>query len=202
MPEKLIYPSATRNAGAIIQCLSQYLPAEGRILEIASGLGQHISGLAARFPAISWQPSDPDAEARASISAWARSENGANLLLPLDIDVTEVSWSEKMANAIDGIVAINMLHVAPGRACLGLLQGAGALLPSGGVLYLYGPYKIDGEPWAASNEAFDASLRARNPQWGIRNRADVVDAAAGHDLEFADCITMPANNISLIFRKA
>ena len=201
MEEKLIYPSASRNGEAIFNCLGQYLSAGTSVLEIASGSGQHITGLARQFSTITWQPSDPAAKARASIAAWASEAAVTNLLPPLNLDVIAKQWWTAAKGPFDALMAVNLLHIAPWRACLGLLEGAEHLLSSGGFLYLYGPYKIEGEPWAPSNEAFDRSLRARNPQWGIRSKADVVEAAADHDLKLIGAIPMPANNLSLIFRK-
>jgi len=201
MTAKLVYPSASRNGAPIFECLGKWLPDCGRVLEIASGSGQHISGLANRHPAIVWQPSDPEPEARASINAWAGDENGGNLLPALDIDVMAARWWHGIDDELDVMMAINMLHIAPWQAALGLLQGAGALLKSGGFLYLYGPYKIDGESWALSNAAFDASLRARNRLWGIRSKTDIAKAAVAHGLMLSEVIAMPANNFSLILRK-
>ena len=202
MGQKLIYPSASRNAEAIYACLEGILPESGRVLEIASGSGQHIAGLAAQYPSIQWQPSDPDETARASIEAWRAEPGHANLLPVRDIDVMQEGWWQAVSGPLEGILAINMIHISPWPSTLGLMRGSSRLLRPDGFLYLYGAYKIDGAHTTKSNEAFDASLRARNPQWGVRDKGDVIDAAAQNDLCYADFVAMPANNFSLIFRKA
>ncbi len=201
MSEKLIYPSAARNAHGIFACLEKLLPDTGTILEIASGSGQHLSQLANLHGDLIWCPSDPDDKARSSIEAWRRAENGDNVQIALDLDVTAPNWWRSVTPPLAGIMAINMIHISPWQATLGLMCGAGAVLGGGGFLYLYGPYKIDGAHTAPSNEAFDASLRARDANWGVRDKEDVVAAAETHGLRFADMIAMPANNFSLIFRK-
>lgn len=201
MAEKLVYPSATRNRDAIAACLDAVLPATGNVLEIASGSGQHISWLANNYKDIEWQPSDMDEAARDSIEAWRRAHNGANLAPPLDIDVTMPDWWRSIDTDLDGMIAINMIHIAPWEATRGLMLGAGELLKPGGFLYLYGPYKIYGAHTAPSNAAFDDSLRARNRNWGVRDKDDVARIAAQHDLRLAELIAMPVNNFSLIFRK-
>lgn len=163
--QRLSSPSALRNRGPIADVLRTVLPETGSVLEIASGSGEHITHFAALFPALSWQPSDPSADARASILEWSEAEGVTNVLPPLDLDAAGLAWPIDHA---DAIIAINMVHISPWQATLGLLNGAGRLLPTGGALFLYGPYRRQGQPFASSNEAFDASLRARNPGWGIR----------------------------------
>lgn len=189
-------PAAARNREPILAVLRAHLPASGTALEIASGSGEHAIAFAAAFPSLVWQPSDPDPANRASIAAWIAAEGTPNLLPPIDLDATAEIWP--LATA-DAVVCINMIHIAPWAACLGLLRGAARLLAPGGLLYLYGPFKRDGAHTAPSNAAFDESLRNRDPAWGIRDLGEVSDAATG----FAppDIVAMPANNLSVLFRR-
>ncbi|MCZ4289739.1 DUF938 domain-containing protein [Hoeflea alexandrii] len=196
--QRLSSPSALRNRGPIADVLRTVLPESGTVLEIASGSGEHITHFATLFPALSWQPSDPSPEARASILEWREAEGVANVLPPLDLDAAGETWPIDHA---DAIISINMVHISPWQATLGLLKGAGRLLPAGGALFLYGPYRRQGQPFALSNEAFDASLRARNPAWGIRLLEDVEDAAEQAGLVLTATVEMPANNLSVIFRR-
>lgn len=194
--------AAARNTVPILEVLHGILPAGGRALEIASGTGQHSAAFAEAFPGIDWQPSDPAMEARDSIAAWGAESGLANLRPPLEIDVMQTGWQNGVAGPLDLIVCINMIHIAPWAACLGLMEGAGALLRAGGILYLYGPYKRGGEHTASSNAAFDESLRGRNPAWGVLDMGDVSAAAEAHGMSLEASIAMPANNFSVIFRKA
>jgi SAM-dependent methyltransferase len=189
-------PAAARNREPILDVLRAHLPASGTALEIASGLGEHAVAFAAAFPKLVWQPSDPDPANRASIAAWIAAEGTPNLLPPIDLDATADIWP--LATA-DAVVCINMIHIAPWAACLGLLRGAARLLAPGGLLYLYGPFKRDGMHTAPSNEAFDESLRARDPAWGVRDLGEVCQAAEGFAL--AATVAMPANNLSVLFRR-
>jgi SAM-dependent methyltransferase len=192
-------PAAARNRDPILAVLREHLPANGLVLEIASGTGEHAVHFAAALPGVTWQPSDPDADARASIAAHREMAALANLLAPIELDAALPVWPLAQA---DAIVSINMIHIAPWAACLGLIAGAERLLPPNGVLFLYGPFRENGGFEAASNAAFDADLRGRNPAWGIRDREEVADIAAKHGLQFAARVAMPANNLSLVFRKA
>ncbi len=194
-------PAAERNTAPILSVLESIVPGTGRALEIASGTGQHVAAFAAAFPGVHWQPSDPSAEARASIAAWVEHSGQPNLAPPLDIDVTRPDWTAGAGGPHDLIVCINMVHIAPWAACLGLIAGAGTLIAPGGRLYLYGPYRRDGAHTAPSNEAFDRSLRTRNPQWGVRDMGEVAEVAAAQGLEWDKTVPMPANNFSLVFRK-
>ncbi len=180
--------------------MHRVLPAEGRVLEIASGSGEHAVFLARSLPGLLWQTSDLDAEARASIAAWIASENLPNVLAPLTIDVRTSDWN--LSGPFDAVVAINMIHIAPWDAALGVLQGAGRLLRRDGVLFLYGPYKRAGAHTAPSNESFDQWLKARDPSFGVRDLEDVVSAAAQNGFALRETVEMPANNLSLIFAKA
>ena len=197
------YADATqRNRQPILEVLQRIFPPEGNILEIASGTGQHALFFASELVSLHWYPSDPDPLLRESIEAWRNYNPRENLHSPLDIDATRSCWSiEKEKIAINAIANINMIHIAPWQACLGLMAGANRLLSAGGILYLYGPYKRNGQHTAPSNEIFDRSLRSRNSQWGVRNLEDVVAVAEVAGLQLQEVVTMPANNLSVIFQK-
>ena len=196
MLDALFSPAAARNAAFIAEVLMRVLPPSGLVLEIASGSGEHAVHFARVLPALVWQPSDPDEAARRSIVAHARAAGLANIRSPLAIDVTRQPWPVTRVNAV---VAINMIHIAPWGASIGLMAGAEATLAEGGVLYLYGPFREGGAHTAPSNAAFDDSLRSRNASWGIRDIEAVVAAARVHDLHLVERVVMPANNLSLIF---
>ena len=169
------------------------------MLEIASGTGEHILHFAREFPDLLFQPSDPEPAALRSIEAW-RAESGlANLLPPIALDARAADWP---VAAADAILCINMVHISPWAATLGLLRGAGRLLAPGAPLYLYGAYRQAGVATAPSNEAFDASLRARDPEWGLRDLEDVVAEAGAQGLRLDAVAQMPANNLSVVLRKA
>jgi hypothetical protein len=189
-------PAAERNREPIREVLARHLPAAGTVLTIAEGSGEHAVHFARAFPTLSWQPSDPDPEALASIAAWRDEVALPNLAAPLALDVTAARWPLDRA---DAITCINMVHIAPWEAALGLFAGAARLLAPGALLYLYGPYRFDGEFTAPSNEAFDQSLRARDPSWGVRDVRDLEAAATGFELR--EIAEMPANNHSLVFRR-
>lgn len=201
MSDKHHAPAASRNTGPILDVLRGILPATGRALEIASGTGQHAAAFAEAFPGIDWQPSDQGAAARDSIAAWVVEAGLGNLLPPLDIDVMRADWPNAIGGEFDLIVCINMIHISPWAACGGLMQGAGKLLLEDGLLYLYGPYRRDGNHTAPSNAEFDASLRGRDPAWGIRDMGEVAAVAGLHGMTMERMVAMPANNFSLIFRK-
>lgn len=190
-------PAAERNREPILEVLRRVLPELGRALEIASGSGEHAVHFARSLPGIVWQPSDPDPGALASIEAWRGEAGLTNLLAPITLDTSE-EWSAPPA---DAIVCINMIHIAPWQACEGLLRGSALLLPPGGLLYLYGPFRFDGRFTAPSNEAFDASLRARDPSWGVRDLAEVTALAITRGFVPGEVIAMPANNHSVIFHR-
>jgi Protein of unknown function (DUF938) len=197
-------PATDRNRDPILTVLQQVLPAQGTILEIASGTGQHSIHFAPALAPRTWQPSEPNPQGRASIRAWAAAEPAANLREPIDLDVCAPRWPVEVAPidpAITAIVTINLIHIAPWAACLGLLAGTNRILPIGGVLYLYGPYKQQGVPLAPGNEAFDASLRSQNSAWGLRYLEIVMEAAAIENLHLKTVIAMPANNLSVVFEK-
>lgn len=194
-------PAAARNTGPICEVLGRYLPASGTILEIGSGTGQHIVAFAAAHPELTWQPSDPDPELRASIAAWTAAAGLANLRAPLDLDIMAQNWKRAFDAPLAGIVCINLLHIAPWAACEGLMAGAVRLLAPGAPLYLYGAFKRGGVHTAPSNAAFDRSLRAYDPAWGVRDLEAVVDCAVAHGLLLVETLRMPSNNLSLILRR-
>ncbi|HEX4409196.1 MAG TPA: DUF938 domain-containing protein [Xanthobacteraceae bacterium] len=191
-------PHVARNRDPILDVLRRALPPHGLVLEMASGSGEHAAYFAEKLPALMWQPSDPDPAALASVAAHCNAANLANLKPPLTVDVTAPQWPVERA---DAIICCNMIHIAPWEACEGLVAGAARVLTPGGVLFLYGPYKIGGQHTAASNAAFDADLRRRDPRWGIRDLDDVTALAQRHGFVLADTVQMPANNLSLIFRR-
>lgn len=194
-------PAAARNAGAILAVLGAHLPPAGRVLEIGSGTGQHVVAFARAHAALTWQPSDPDPDARASIAAWTAHAGLANVHPPLDLDVMAPDWERSIDGPYQGIVCINLLHIAPWTACQGLMAGAGRLLAPGAPLYLYGAFKQDGRHRTPSNELFDRSLRFRDPAWGVRDLEAVAECGAVHDLDLATVVAMPANNLSVILRR-
>jgi SAM-dependent methyltransferase len=191
--------SAERNKGPILAVLERTLPRAGLVLEIGSGTGQHVAHFAKALPALTWQPSDPDAAFRESVAEWIARERLENVRAPVDLDVLKRPWS--VAGA-DAIVCINMIHVAPWAATEALLAGARDVLTPGGVLFLYGPYRRFGRHTAPSNEAFDAQLRAHDPAWGVRDLEAVAELAGAAGFELADVVEMPANNFGVIFRKS
>jgi SAM-dependent methyltransferase len=194
-----VSPSTARNRDPILEALKPRLPREGLVLEIAAGAGEHAVHNAAALPGLLWQPTDPDPDALSSIAAWRAHAVLPNLLPPLRLDAADPdAWPALRA---DAVVNINMIHISPWAATQGLMAGAGRLLPSGGGLFLYGPYIERGVETAPSNLAFDLSLRSRDPAWGIRHLDEVTAAAAGHGLALAERIAMPANNLVLVFRK-
>lgn len=198
MSEARSAPAVARNRDPILNVLRRVLPAHGLVLEIASGTGEHAVHFAGALPGIVWQPTDPDAAALRSIAAWRDRTGLPNLRPPLEFDVTASPWPVERA---DAVVCINMIHISPWRSAEGLMAGAGRVLGPGGILFLYGPYKEEGRHTAPSNEAFDADLRARNPAWGVRDLGDVIALAASHGLDFAERVAMPANNLSVVFRR-
>ena len=187
-----------RNREPIFNVLEQFLPETGLVLEVASGTGEHGAYFAPRFPHLTWQPSDANRDMHKSITAWAQAV-GSNMALPLVLDAQAETWPLTSA---DAVVCINMIHISPWESCLGLMAGVGRILGEGGVLYLYGPYKIKNKHIAESNAAFDSNLQSRDPAWGVRDLDDVIDAAAAQGLQFRQAVTMPANNLSVVFIKS
>ncbi|WP_298923314.1 DUF938 domain-containing protein [uncultured Ramlibacter sp.] len=192
--------AAERNREPIAQALRQLLPARGQALEIASGTGQHVAWFAAALPGWSWQPSDADPTMLASIAAWCAQAGVGNVLAPLQLDVASGPWPVE-GQAFDAVFCANMLHISPWASCAGLMQGAARVLAPGGLLLTYGPYWEDGVAPAPSNLAFDASLRERDPAWGIRRMADVEQQAGLAGLQRTVRLAMPANNLLLAFAR-
>jgi hypothetical protein len=191
-------PAALRNRDAILGVLRDVLPPRGLVLEIASGTGEHAVHFARHFPGLAFQPTDPDEGARRSIAGWIAESGLSNLRQPIAFDAAAATWP---IAAVDAIICINMIHISPWPATLGLLKGAAASLPAGGPLYLYGPYRRRGVPTVPSNEAFDESLRSRDPSWGLRLLEDVVARADECGLVLDRIVEMPANNLSVVLRK-
>jgi SAM-dependent methyltransferase len=191
-------PAAARNREPILDVLRRHLPHEGLVLEFASGTGQHVVHFAEALPSLTFQPSDPNESARASVDDWARTLGLANVRPALPLDASAGAWPVAKA---DAILCINMIHISPWEATVGLIEGAARTLPADGVLYLYGPYRRAGHPTAPSNEDFDRDLRSRNPAWGLRHLEDVAALAARHGFAAPTVVDMPANNLSVVFRK-
>jgi hypothetical protein len=199
-PGALASPAVARNTQAILDVLKAHLPAEGRVLEVASGSGEHAVAFARALPRTTWTPSDPSDQARASIAAWSAQAGLPNLMPPLALDAADPDgWP---ALDVQVIVCVNMIHISPWSATEGLMGGAGRILPDpGGLLVLYGPFREADVPLAPSNAAFDESLKSRDPAWGLRDRDAVVAEARKHHLHLTRRVEMPANNLMLLFRK-
>jgi hypothetical protein len=189
-------PATQRNREPILGVLQKVLPPSGLVLEVASGTGEHAVYFAAALPALIWQPSDRHVGERASIAAWVAASGVANVRAPLDLDATWERWPIERA---DAVVNINMIHIAPWTACVGLMRGAATVLASGAPLLLYGPFRRDGGHTAPSNEAFDHSLRAQDPAWGVRDLDEVAALAAAHGFAAPTVFEMPSNNLSVVF---
>lgn len=196
MDERQISEAAERNKEPILGVLRTALPGHGEVLEVASGTGQHIAHFAAALPGLRWRPSDPDRAMHASIRAWTHAL--FNVRPPVAFDVTRPGWAE--GAAADAVLAINMIHIAPWEACLGLLDGAATLLCEGGLLYLYGPFAEAGLHRSVSNAAFDQSLRARDARWGVRDLEAVGEEARQRGFRVDEVVAMPANNRSVLLR--
>ena len=192
-------PSPERNKQPILEVLARVLPPRGLVLEIGSGTGQHVAHFARALPALTFQPSEMDVERHASIEAWVAEGNLSNVKPPLAIDVTKHPWP---VSAADAVVCINVIHISPWEATLALMAGAARILPAGGVLVTYGPYMRGGAHTSQSNEAFDASLRARNPLWGVRDIDKVAEVAGNEGVALEEAVPMPANNFTLVWRKS
>ena len=195
-------PSAARNRGPILEVLTRVLPKKGIVLEIGSGTGEHAVCFAKALPRLLWLPSDPDAASRASIEAWIATEGLANVRAPVALDVRRGIWGVEDDAPFDAMISLNMVHIAPLEAALGLLAGAGRLLGPDGILFFYGPFMLSGIHTAASNAAFDVDLKRRDPCWGVRDVDDLVGEGALRGLELREVVKMPANNLSLVFVKS
>ncbi|MEO1013935.1 MAG: DUF938 domain-containing protein [Pseudomonadota bacterium] len=213
-------PSAARNMTPITEAIVELMPREGMIVEIASGTGEHVVSFAAALPNARWAPGDPDPASRRSIAAWTAHLKRQNIAPPHSIDVSGQAWrsgeqqgaaaldaelldAELLSAELQGVICINMIHIAPFDATKGLIEGAGKRLAAGGRLFLYGPFARDGLHTAASNADFDASLKARNPAWGVRDLdRDIAPLADAAGLSLVEARAMPANNFSVVFEKA
>lgn len=191
-------PATQRNRDVILDVLRRTLPATDLVLEVASGSGEHVVHFAAHLPDLAFQPSDPNPEALASIAAWIEAAGVPNVRPPIQLDVCQPFWP--IANAA-ALVCINMIHISPWEATVGLITGAQAILPAGAPLFLYGPFIRAGVETAPSNLAFDKSLRDRNPAWGIRRLDDVAAVARSAGFSGPEVTEMPANNVSVVFRR-
>lgn len=187
--------SAERNKDPILNVLKRVLPHSGLVLEIGSGTGQHVVHFAKALPGLAWQPSDPDEEFRNSVRSWTKAEGLDNVRAPIDLEVCRFPWPVTRA---DAVLCVNMIHVAPWAATQALFSGARRVLDQGGPLVLYGPYLRSGRHTAASNEAFDARLRAANPSWGLRDLEGVLEIADQAGFRRAEIVEMPANNFGVI----
>ena len=191
-------PAVARNKAAIMEALARHLPAAGLVLEIASGSGEHALHFAADFPALSFQPTDPDAAALASIAAWQAEAQLPNLRAPLMLDVMADAWPVQKA---DAVLCINMIHIAPWEATAALMRGTARVLPRDGILFLYGPFKQSGQHTTPSNAEFDAGLRAQDARWGLRDLEAVAEIASAAGFAAPVVEAMPANNLSVVFRR-
>ena len=196
---RLASPSAQRNRESIAEVLAEVLPHSGLVLEVGSGTGEHAVHFARVMPHLIWQPSEQDKDCLRSISAWAAVEAQTNVREPLYLDVTDAQWP---IEAADAIICINMIHIAPWSVARALLRGASRILSSGGLLCLYGPYRVAGRHTSVSNRAFDAQLRAINPEWGVRDLDAISNEARAFNVELERTFQMPANNLIAVFRKS
>lgn len=195
---KASWEAPERNKQPILEVLRRVLPARGTVLELASGTGQHIAYFARELPHLLFLPSDVDPENLASIRGY-QAEGDGNILPPREIDVRSHAWQ---VGPVDAIFSANMIHIAPWPCCVGLMDGVRRNLTRGGVLVLYGPFRIGGEHTAESNARFDTSLRARNPAWGVRDLEAVTELAEAAGLALVERVAMPANNFCLVYRRA
>jgi SAM-dependent methyltransferase len=198
VPTRRHAPATQRNRDPILEVLRTVLPPTGTVLEIASGSGEHAVYFAAALPALTFQPSDVDPGALDSIRAWTEASGMTNVRAPLRLDVTEDRWP---TDPVQAIFSANLIHIAPVEAAQGLIAGAARHLVPGGVLVIYGPFRVAGAHTAPSNAAFDADLRARDPRWGVRDLEWVRDLASAAGLHLDQRAQLPANNQLLVFRK-
>lgn len=199
-------PATLRNREPILAVLQAILPPKGTVLEISSGTGEHAVFFAPRLQPRYWLPSDPNPIARASIAAWQAELPSDTLYPPIFLDVRDRVWAVeqpemKLHEPIWAIANINMIHISPWTACLGLMAGAARILPTGGILYLYGPFKQNGEHTSSSNAQFDQSLRLQNPEWGVRDLEEVTAVAEAQNLTLLKTVAMPANNLSVVLQQ-
>ena len=195
---RIVSPSAERNKAPISEVLRRVLPAQGDVLEVSSGTGQHVVHFAQAMPHIRWQPTERDADSLKSIAGYLAKSPMPNVNAPRRLDVHDETWP---ARDVAAVVCINMIHIAPSSATEALLRGASIVVAPGGMLFLYGPFRRQGQHTSAGNQAFDAQLKAENPDWGVRNLEDGAELAATVGLTLEQTHDMPANNLSLVFRK-
>jgi SAM-dependent methyltransferase len=195
---RLLSPSAERNKGVIASVLKRVLPDRGVVLEIGSGTGQHVVHFAKEMPYLIWQPSERDEESLLSIAHWAAAEGQTKVRAALRLDVTDQPWP---VSSVVAVICLNMIHIAPWSAGQALIRGARETLGPGGTLFLYGPFRRNGQHTSSSNEAFDRQLQSRNPEWGVRNLEEVARLAAAYDFGAPEIYEMPTNNLSVVFRK-
>ncbi len=191
-------PACERNRGPILEVLREVFPSSGRVLEIAAGTGMHSAWFAPRLPGLTWQPTDIGDSALASLRAWREEVAAPNLLEPLRLDTRDPVWP---VSDVQAALCCNMIHISPWESAVGLFAGLGRVLDAGGVFVLYGPFRLDGVHHAPSNEAFDRSLRSRDPSWGVRDLDAVTAVAAEHGLVQEELRALPANNHAVVFRK-
>ncbi len=200
--QRMFSPSAARNSTPILEFIKSILPTTGVVLEIGCGTGEHAVCFTEAMPNLIWQPSDTDTDARASTASWINFVGLKNVLAPLDINVCSTLWGVEEAAPFDAIMSINMVHIAPWAACLGLFAGAGRLLCDGGLLIFYGPFMRGGVHNSPSNADFDVSLKARNPSWGVRDLADLERVGEASGLSLREIIEMPSNNAIVVFSRS
>lgn len=199
--QRMFSPSAARNMEPILTVLKALVPADGTVLEIGCGTGEHAVCFAAAMASVTWLPSDPDPASRASTASWIKFSGVRNVLAPIAIDASSAAWGVEKRGPFDAVISINMVHIAPWAAAVGLFSGAGRLLRIGGLLCLYGPFMHNGAYNAPSNADFDQSLKAHNPAWGLRDIAELERVARAAGLKRDQTFAMPANNTLLVFRR-
>jgi SAM-dependent methyltransferase len=193
-------PAAMRNQTPILEVLRRVLPAEGSVLEIGSGSGQHVTAFARELPGLVWRPSDVAGDNLVSIAAWGTETPQPNLRAPLRLDAAHPPWPGVEPASCDAVLCINVIHIAPWTVCQGLLAGAATALKRPGLLVLYGPYRRAGRHTAPSNETFDRMLKEQDPRFGVRDLDDVGAEAGCHGFRLVEVVAMPANNLTVIFR--
>jgi len=199
MPHRLIYPATARNRDPILAILKRFLPDKGRVLEIASGSGEHVVHFAQHYPGLVWQPSDLDPACLKSIQGWVDHHALENILPPLSLDTTiKDNWPQ---NELDALICINMVHISPWEATIGLMKQAGSLLGPDGFLYLYGPYRQNGQHTSPSNMEFEHWLKQKDPRFAVRDISEVDTEARKNGLVLQEVVEMPANNFSLVFQR-
>ncbi|MDV7339963.1 DUF938 domain-containing protein [Terasakiella sp. A23] len=198
MDQRLFYPATERNRDVILDVLKDFFPTKGQCLEIASGSGEHVVHFASAFPDVTFHPSDLEKDCLNSITAWTAHQGLTNIQPPQMLDTTQDNWDLPQ---LDAILCINMVHISPWEATIGLIEKAGTFLKEGGCLYLYGPYRRFGKHTAPSNESFEGWLKSKDERFGVRHMEEVEAEADKNGLKLSQIVDMPANNFSLVFRK-